>query len=327
MNFRIVLALAGLVLSAPAAAAEGVDPLTAEVRSEDARRFVAVFEAADGAPTAEALQAGYLDGAGRGVEIFTPNRIISAENLAARIAADPEAYRRAIDVCLPIAEASSADLRSIYLGLQSVFPDRPLPEIHVVFGAGNSGGTAGPDAQVLGLEVICEVAETPEDARTYFRHFFAHETVHVLQMQTGLEGEFADPLLGYSMAEGMADFIAMLVTGTVPDADKDSWAREREAELWRRFDADRTTIRSALEAGADLNEPPPEVAEAYGRWLANFRRAPEGWPHEAGYWVGRRIAQAYFDRAEDKRAAIDTLLRLEGPEAILAASGYADRFE
>lgn len=319
-------ALAVTAALAPVYAEEkpaGVDPLDARVRSEDARRFVAVFEAADGAPTAEQLQAGYLDGAGRGVEIFTPSRIVDAENLAATIAADPAKYRRAIDVCLPIAEAASTDLRSIYLGLKGLFPDQPLPDLYVVFGAGNSGGTAGSDAQVLGLEVICEIGETPEEIRDIYRGFFAHETVHVLQHGLSNIDWENDPLLAASLAEGMADYVAWLVTGEVPTPSRDAWAREHEAEVWEAFHRDMAVIAEELAAGATFDDPTPRAEEAWGNWVGNYRNAPEGWPHEMGYWVGRQIINAYVDQAEDRRAAFAEAMVLENPRMIYEASGYA----
>ena len=306
--------------------AQSFEPLEAEIQIEDAERFVRVFEATNGTPTADQLQEGYLDGAGKGVAIFNPGRIESAENLARRIAADPDKYRRAIDVCLPMAKAANADLRSIYLALASIFPDRPLPEVHFVFGAGNSGGTAGPGAQVIGLEVICEVADGPEEIRTLYRKFFAHETVHVLQ---GTDGGSAarrrDPLLAGSLREGVADFIAALVTGSAPMPARDQWASEREASVWKTFARDRDALRKMVADGASFDDPPPEGVAIYRRWLANYKNAPDGWPYELGYWVGRRIATAYFERAEDKRQAIEELLELRDVDAILEASGYADR--
>jgi hypothetical protein len=44
---------------------------------------------------------------------------------------------------------------------------------------------------------------------------------------------------------------------------------------------------------------------------------------DIGYWVGSRIARAYYERATDKRAAVRELLMLRDPEALLAESGYA----
>jgi hypothetical protein len=77
-----------------------------------------------------------------------------------------------------------------------------------------------------------------------------------------------------------------------------------------------------MRAGGNLQNPSPAAQAAYTRWLSNYRAAPEGWPHEMGYWIGRRIIEAYMARASDRRAAFEAVLRLEDPEAILSASGY-----
>lgn len=66
----------------------------------------------------------------------------------------------------------------------------------------------------------------------------------------------------------------------------------------------------------------PMVSPRFRRWLANYGSAPEGWPDEAGYWVGMRIAEACVARAHDKYAAVRELLELRDPGAIPKASGY-----
>ena len=71
----------GPVLPPPA------DPLTVEVETGDADRFAALFEETGGKPSAERLQQDYLDRGSYGVQVFTPNRIVDAANLARRIAA------------------------------------------------------------------------------------------------------------------------------------------------------------------------------------------------------------------------------------------------
>jgi hypothetical protein len=319
---HLLCALAALFCVFAADNAYGVEPLGAEVQTEDARRFAEVFLAADGRPTAAQLQRGYLDGAGRGVEVFTPGRIRNAERLARVVAANPDKYRRAIEVCLPAAEAATADLRSVYLGLAGLFPGRDLPEVHAVFGAGNSGGTAAPGIQVLGLEVICELAADAEDLRRTLRGFFAHETVHALQPQLSEEVISRDPLLAFSLQEGFADYVASLILAGPPTPSRDAWAREREAQLWAEFQRDRAILSEEMRAGGNLQNPSPAAQAAYTRWLSNYRAAPEGWPHEMGYWIGRRIIEAYMARASDRRAAFEAVLRLEDPEAILSASGY-----
>lgn len=327
---RMVMAFAAMGLAWPAAAepeeteAGGVVPEQAVVHSEDARRFAAVFAASDGSPTAEQLQQGYLDGAGRGVEVFTPYRIVDAATLARAIAADPEKYRRAIDICLPAAEAATADLRAIYTRLHALFPDRPLPEIYVVFGAGNSGGTAAADAQVIGLEVICELAPDIEAARAKLRELFAHETVHSLQPEPSDQVYMADPLLVSALIEGMAEHVATLVTGISPT--KNDWAATQTDWLWGAFEADRLLYRDAVAASGSLGKVSPEAETAFRRWFGNYKLAPAGWPEEMGYWIGATIIQSYVAHSDDRDAALNRALRLTSPETvaeILAGSDYA----
>lgn len=275
----------------------GIDPLAADIDARDALRFAPLMK--DGAvPTAEQLQRDYLDGAGAGVKIFTPTQIVDAQRLARAVAARPDHYRYAIRECLPQLPALRSDLRAIYLGFAGLLPERPLPAIHVVFGAGNSGGTASAEAQVIGLEVTCLPGTTPAQFRTTMRGFFAHETVHAWQGKRTPQAE-ADPMLAWALREGVPDYLAALVTGEVPDLARDAWARQREAWLWQEFQRDRQAML------ADSDSPrKPTSSSHLKRWFANYGSAPEGWPYEAGYWVGMRIAEAYVARAADKRAAI-----------------------
>jgi len=295
------------------------EPLSTRIDMQDAERFAAVFRSSGGKPTAAQLQAGYLNGAGRGVAIFTPGRIEDANNLAAAVAKESEHYRHAIDTCLPLIPGLVADLRAIYLAYRGLAPDHPLPAIYVVFGAGNSGGTAQADAQVLGMEVMCATGTTPGAFRSAMRSIFAHETVHSWQPAPASAAQ-ADPLLLAALQEGVPDLLASLVTGEVPHPERDQWAREREAWLWQEFQRDRATVRAGVQPDGALSAG---ARQALHRWFGNYRNAPQGWPYEAGYWVGMRIAAAYLDRSTDKAAAIETLIQARDPANILSMSAYA----
>lgn len=304
------------VLSACSAWAGGVDPLTAQVHAEDATRFAKAFVA--GRVSAAELQAEYLNGAGRGVEVFTPHRIQSAENLAAAVAARGDDYAHAIRTCLPLVPELNLQLRAVYLAYKGLLPELPLPAVHVVFGAGNSGGTAAADAQVMGLEVMCGQGTTPDAFRAAMFTMFAHETVHSWQTQPAQAPQ--DLLLYAALAEGTPDLLALLVTGRQPHLGRDAWAREREADIWRRFQADRAVV---------MRGEQPAAGEAVARWFGNhgrrFEGLPAGWPSELGYWVGMRIAQAYLSRAEEGRAAIKALIANRDPDSVLRDSAYAPR--
>ena len=291
------------------------DPLTAIIHTEDVKRFAEVFAARNGHPTAAQLQKEYLDPGSYGVHVFTPGRIIDAGHLAATIASDPAKYQRAISECLPRIAKAEADLHAIYLALHGLLPDERLPQIYIVMGAGNSGGTAGPGAQVLGLEVLC--AESPDAAsfeRT-LRRFFGHETVHSFQHDP--KDGARSPLLAEALVEGSADFIAALVTGETPEPARATWARPRERDLWRMFRADLSATRP------DAAKTSPSAASAAThRWVENYGSTPPGWPYEMGYWIGMRIWQSYYDEAIDKHAAIRDMLTWDDPDRVLRKSGY-----
>jgi len=176
---KIVVCVSALSMAAPSFAA--TDPLTVTIETRDAERFATLFLRSRGKLDADMLQREYLDGAGRGVEIFTPFRIENATNLAKAVRADPERYAYAIKTCLPLAASLEGELRATYLGYRGLFPNRPLPAIHVIFGAANSGGTAKEDAQVIGLESMCGPGTTPDEFRAAMRLIFAHETAPTSQ--------------------------------------------------------------------------------------------------------------------------------------------------
>lgn len=291
------------------------DPLTVAIHIEDVERFGKVLSATRGRPTASDIQKGYLDNASYGVSVFTPGRIGDAARLASKVSADPALYSRAVRECLPRVKEATADLRAIYLALHGLLPDQPLPQIYVVIGAGNSGGTAGPGAQVIGLEVLCAENPSAVGFRTALRRFFAHETVHTFQQD--ISGVEKSPLLGEALIEGAADFIAALVTGEVPEPDRASWASQREGMLWDQFQKDMPVSLATVQ-----ENPPADAVKAVNRWLHNYKSAPPGWPSETGYWVGMRIWTAYYAAATDKHRAIRDMLKWSDPELILRQSGY-----
>lgn len=320
--FGSILSIITLSLGSSANATEQMppppaDPLTVTIETGDADRFAALYERTTGKPTAEQLQREYIDPGSYGVQVFTPNRIVNAANLAKAVGSEPELYSRAIRTCLPIIKQTTSELRSTYLAFRGLFPDKPLPRIYLVVGADNSGGTAGPGAQVLGLEVLCRSAKTPETLREIVRGFYAHETVHVLQ--GGDEQTTSSILLGSVLQEGAADFIATLVSGRQMDQVRADWGSAREAELWSQFEADLKTTRGATWDNLKRGTP---RGDAFYRWIANSGSAPAGWPGEAGYWIGQRIWQRWYDQQPDKRAALQEMLTQKNPEAILAAGRF-----
>jgi hypothetical protein len=286
---------------------------------EDAQRFANVFADSKGAPTAAALQAGYLDGASRGVEVFTPYRIESAENLAAAVSKERASYDYAIDTCLPILPSFNNDLNRIYTDYSELLPGYALPRVFVIFGAANSGGTAKPDAQVLALESVCSAGTSETQFRRTMRHLFSHETAHSLQAEPTPRA-YSDPLLFMALREGAADWLSRRITGEEPSEERDRWGRADEKAAWAKFNADQAIVIAAKSGDWDIG---PEGQAAVGRWFGNVGSAPEGMPSEAGYWIGMQISAAYISSQPNEREAIETLLGDFDPKEILRESGYA----
>lgn len=319
----VLLLSSALLMPQHSHAAPAVDPLNAEIQFQDAKRFARAFKEHGGKLDAAQIQKLYLDGSGPGVAIFTTGRIENAANLAKAVAERQADYQHAIEHCLPQIPSLNTELRAIYLAHRGLLPEKPLPAIHVVFGAGSSGGTANAQAQVLGLEVACRVGVSTEQFRQYMRYLFAHETVH--SWQSFADKPWArDVLLETALLEGVPEYLASLVIGKSPDANREQWCRPREVALWQDFMRDQQIL---MKREKEDFWSQPELASTYQRWFANLDKAPAGWPHEVGYWIGMQIAAGYVEKAQDKRKAIQELIEMKDPAAILQTSGYAQRMK
>jgi hypothetical protein len=271
---------------------------------EDAERFASLLASAT-PPTERSLQLEYLDKGTPGVSIFMPHRIESAANLARAVAEHPDEYRKAVATCLPVARQMQSDANRLIGRVGAILGEGQVAPVYVVFGAGNSGGTADDRGLVLGLEVICREADSPQAAARILRDFIAHEMTHVYQARVEAHGS-EDDLLRQSLIEGFADFVMEQASSgeAASGAERSAYGLAHEPELWRDFQADVASGRPDTE------------------WLYRPVTSRPGQPPDMGYWIGKRICEAYYARAADKAAAMRVLLELRDPEAILAASGY-----
>ncbi|GHF95901.1 DUF2268 domain-containing putative Zn-dependent protease [Thalassotalea marina] len=269
---------------------------------EDAERFSSLFQI-NPLPSPEQLQKEYIAPGTKGIEIFTPHRIKSAENLAAKISQQPNAYKKALKICLPAARNISDISVKQLAEVQQLLKQPKSAATYIVFGGNNSGGTASGEGLVLGIEVICRFAETQQQAEEEILNFVVHEIVHVYQARQPKLEKQRFSLLSQAIREGFADFIANKVTGKIAKSEqvRHQYGLEHERQLWLAF-------QQAMD-GKDLKP-----------WM--YGKTGNEWPKDMGYWIGKRIVQSYYDKSNDKALAIQTLLKLEDPQAILAVSGY-----
>lgn len=284
-----------------AVSAPATTPPTVEVRTSDVSVFYRLYDAADGKPSGNTLQRNYIDKGTDGVRQFVPYRIISGEALAKEISSEEVVYRQARS-CMEVLPAVQEKLQGAFRRLAALDPKATFPPVTILIGRNNSGGTTGKSGVLIGLEVVCRSHWLQPDLTDRLYHLIAHEYGHVEQSPALDEDSENTTVLKQSLIEGVAELVGQLTSGQVSNAHLQTWTAGRAKEIGQQFlaDADKKDISA---------------------WLYNGVGTPDK-PGDLGYWMGYRIARAYYDKAANKRAALRTLLDLKDPTAILNDSGW-----
>jgi len=269
---------------------------------DDAERFAKLFTLKSEV-SEERLKREYLNLGTKGLEIFTPDRIENEKNLLRAISENPEIYKKGIDVCLPAARLIENESRQILDDVKNFLNQEKSASTYILFGANNSGGTASHEGLSIGLEVMCRLSKTDEDVNEILLAFIAHEIVHVYQAREFQNKEIKHTLLRQALVEGFPDFVTNHVLGkiTKPEIKRHSFGLKNEGIIWKDF--------KAVMNGVKLKP-----------WM--YGSGGEGRPSDLGYWIGKRIAEAYYEKSEDKTKALEELLYLKDPQSILQFSGY-----
>ena len=298
---RQALALAALLGAGLARAAAPAAPVV--VRSDDIDRFYRVYDAAHGHPTAEQLQAQYLDPGSVGLHQYLTARIKSAASLQHSIDVRPADYAGARRCLAPLADTKSR-LPAVFARFVDAYPAARIAPVTLVIGRDDTGGNTTPDGVIIGVETMCRSNWLDDDVATRFVHIIAHEMAHVQQPAAAQDDVPGATLLFQSLLEGGADFMAELTSGETANAHLKQWTRGHECAIEQAFEKDA--------AGTDISH-----------WLYNGVGTPDK-PGDLGYWVGYRIVKTYYAQARDKKAAVDTLLHIDNASApqFLKDSGW-----
>jgi len=246
----------------------------------------------------------------------------AAEELLRALGKYPRYYAAVRPTTLSV-DTNSRITQGIRRGLTklgALYPEARFPAIYFLIGTLSTGGTTAQSGMLIGTEQSASDPTTPLDELPDWAqkgmpwHRFeslvglvVHEAVHT-QQKPAPEGQH-DTLLRHAMGEGIADFLAELAVGPwIANAPRQIYGRAHEHDVWVDFQDEMQGGDSTIRT-----------------WMYNGM-VPAGQNHGAvdiGYWVGYRIAAAYYAHAADKRAAVRELLELRDPVAILRASGYA----
>ncbi len=316
--FLFILAFMVSVGGLPAAAQQSggkslnTDPEKVKIVSSDIDLFWKAYDKARPDNNINVFRDEYIRKGSIGLKDFTTTRIGSACGLVEVIEARPKYYASLRETSLKAA-AFQEPMRAAFRKLKSIYPDAVFPDVYLMIGKMNSGGTYTANALLIGVDMYGMTPNTPTDELTDWHkkvlkpideipYIVAHELIHYQQKYPA--GERA--LLGAVIGEGSADFIAELIAGKHINQHLHDFGNARERELWTEFQRSMTANDNSL-------------------WLYNGNSIKDR-PADLGYYMGYKIAEAYYKNAADKKQAVRDILEIKDFAAFLKASRYEEKF-
>ena len=297
-------ALALLVLLAwPASASAAADAaLRPVIRTADVARFYKIYEAAGGHPTAEELQADYIDPGSPGLLHLSEIRNVTGQTIAKALAAHPQIFSDA-KRCMAVLPSVRGRVTQALLTLHDLYPGAQFPPVTIAVSRGKPVGVADSTGVVIGLEALCAAEYLNPDVEDRFVHTIAHEYTHVQQALSSpaLYNGPRPTVLEAALIEGAADFTAALITKEA--AFQSPYAPSDKAST--------KTIETKFAADEDKTD--------LSQWIDNGTLTEPG---NLGYWVGYRIVKAYYEHAGDKRQALREIVEMKDARAFLSKSGW-----
>jgi len=208
-------------------------------------------------------------------------------------------------------KAMTPRIRSSFRKMNELYSDATFPDVYFLIGRMNSAGTTGPNGLLIGADMfgkglvfpnneLDEWLRTVVDSVSNIPVVVAHELIHYQQKTEG------KTLLAAAIQEGSADFVGELISGDAINKEVRSYGLQHEKELWTQFAQEMR--------GTDKSH-----------WMYEGK-VTNGRPADLGYFIGYRIAEAYYKRASDKKKAIAEILNGD-VDKLLHDSGYAERFK
>lgn len=280
------------------------DPEDARLVVDDIRRLAEVLRSLEPSDdTTAVLEGEYLARASPGLRAYAERYEVTGASIASALAAQPSLYAD-LDALADSILAQQDELRPAFRQLLELFPDAVFPPIWFFVGGHGTRGLARPEGVLICAEAF---ADRPENVVPLVLHELAHfqsAMVQGVETYRRIYGP-GQILLALALREGTAELIAALTTGRHTNPAAEPFGLEHESALWQQF-------------RLDMQDREP------GDWMFVRPSNPE-WPPDLGYWIGYRIARAYYERAEDKQQAVLEILGLTDFVAFLQASGYAER--
>ncbi|HEY3738641.1 MAG TPA: DUF2268 domain-containing putative Zn-dependent protease [Bryobacteraceae bacterium] len=287
------------------------DPDAARLITSDIPNFWKVFGSASLVDAGDRFQREYIDSGTAGLHNFLEGRIRNGRTLASVVAARPRYYAAIRSNTLAIVETPQVTeaIRKSFHRLHEIYPEAVFPDVYFVIGRMNSAGTVSSNGLLIGVEMNARDERTPVDELTDWERavtgqianlpeIVAHELIHIQQPQESGNST----LLDRSLHEGAADFVGELISGGIINRVQRTYGNAHEQDLWREFQKDMSGTESS-------------------HWLYQGDRSKDR-PADLGYYMGFKICEAFYERSDDKRAAVHRIVNITSGADFLKESGY-----
>jgi hypothetical protein len=289
------------------------NPEKAEIVTSDIALFWRAYDMAKPENNLIVYRDEYFKKGSVGLQEFLRTKIGNSCNLVSAIDAAPK-YYAALRAQSAKIENYKPQMLASFKKLKEIYPDAVFPNVYFIVGRMNAGGTVTFKGLLIGVDMygkiddasIAELSGWKKSAVGGIEQIpfiVAHELIHY-QQKYGIFGELN--LLGRSLHEGSADFIGELISGGNINRQLHEYGNAREKQIWLEFKKEMN--------GSDTSN-----------WLYQGDKAKDK-PADLGYYVGYKIAEAYYNRAKDKKQAIKDILDIKDFNAFLKASGYDEKF-
>lgn len=264
------------------------DPYEAEFVTSDYETFWRIFDEMEDKKDNPFVE--YLNNVSEGLRPLI--QYVDIDQFHQIVIANKEAY---IQSRSRIANLASHEKRveASYAALEYWYPDAVFPPVYFFVGMFTSGGTVTESGLLVGTEMLSSLDQLDG--------LISHELIHFQQNISG-----TDDLLSRSLTEGSADFIGELISGQHINPTPFAYGEAHEKELYKEF------VSIMME---------DELED----WLYGTTGKDDR-PNDLGYWIGYKITEAYFIKAEDKRQAISDILNIDDPLAFAKESGYLEEY-
>lgn len=289
------------------------DPAAAKIVTSDIALFWKAFDKATRENDLIVYRDEYLKKGSAGLKEFWRVRIENSCELVNAINYAPKYYAATRGQTAKL-DSFEPRIRSSFQNLKEIYPDAVFPDVYFLVGRMNSGGTLTRTGLLIGVEMYAKTGET--DMSTFsdwhkavlgsmdrIPFIVAHELVHYQQDHPADD----QTLLRRSVSEGAADFIATLIAGGHSNRHLHEYGDPKEAALWNEFKTEML--------GNDVSN-----------WLYQGDEAKDR-PADLGYYIGFKIAESFFDKSSDKKAAVKKILEIKDFKKFLADSGYEEKFK